>query len=125
MASRLKPNFIPMHMNMNSFFNTKLFQNKKNVLTNWVNYFKNKVGMNNMNYYSSAKEFFSSSIMKFRKGKINNFHIMFFTLSKLWKEMSIFLTSTFKRKKIKMKKHKTAKRIKKLRNIQKSNLKKK
>ena len=35
----------------------------------------------------------------------------------------IFLTTTFKRKKLKMKKHKTWKRWKKIRNITKSNLK--
>lgn len=116
MASILKPN-------LKSFFNQNLYQNNKNIYTSLVNYFRYKFPFESVAKYSLAKQLFSSSIIHNRK--INNLHLMFFTLGKLWKELSIFLTSTFKRKKLKMKKHKTAKRIKKLRNIQKSNLKKK
>ena len=108
MASILKPN-------LKSFFNKNLYNINKDIYTNWVNYFRYKFAIEGLAKYSLAKQFLSSSIIHNRK--INNLHLMFFTLSKLWKELSIFLTSTFKRKKLKMKKHKTAKRIKKLRNI--------
>ena len=115
MASKLNSNF-----RMTSF-NT--FQFSKYIQTVCMNNFRLKLVSNN---YVSAKELFSNRLVKFYINSSKNYpHILFYSLTKLWKEMSIFLTSTFKRKKLKMKKHKTAKRIKELRNIQKSNLKKK
>lgn len=93
------------------------------------------------NYNSLSKSLFKeikniSSIVPMIKNKIEDeikTHLMFFLMrmnilnlikpnNKLM-DFYIFLTTTFKRKKLKMKKHKCSKRRKKLRNIQKSNLK--
>ncbi len=115
MASKLNSKF--RMTSFNTFQYTNFIQNV------CLNNFRLKLVSNN---YVSAKEFFSSCLMKFYINSAKNYsHILFYSLTKLWKGMSIFLTSTFKRKKLKMKKHKTSKRIKELRNIQKSNLKKK
>lgn len=107
---------------------SNLLQTDKNILMNWMNHLRSRmnINMNKNNFANKEKNDCSSWIMKFYIENKKSFpHVMFFALAKLWREMSIFLTSTFKRKKLKMKKHKCAKRIKKLRNIQKSNLRKK
>ena len=120
---------------------TKGMRNIMNNLNNLF-YFKSIINSNlektsnclSKNIFGEIKNF--SSIVPIIKNKIEDefkTNLMFFLMrsnflnfmkpnNKLV-DFYIFLTTTFKRKKLKMKKHKCSKRKKKLRNIQKSNLK--
>jgi hypothetical protein len=93
--------------------------------------------LNLFHYKHPLKSFLSNGIMSLNTN-ITPFTQKFQTCNEMWKHyiqyihsgvnnkllgLYIFLTTTFKRKKLKMKKHKTWKRWKKIRNITKSNLK--